>query len=522
MYTGQTVWCARNSYLNRKSEKNKNMKNFPILCVLIILIVDRVFSSQRYQYIDECHYNDEDQHSYKLKFICAESTNKNFFEDGLKVCKDQYGFDPHNIRKIEFEDCELKQIASNFFTVYSNVTDLNITNLGVESLQPNSFIGAKNLENLRAENNKFTKIPANLFADCENLYFIDFGKNHINYIDSAAFPLKNKLAMLLLDHNDLSEFEANTFERLTHLRFLNLEYNKLTRIPANLFAQNSALEEITLHFNQIIELPVNLFQNLTKLQTINLSNNQIEKIPSFLVNDSVHFLSIDLSMNKIRVVDDFAFAGASNLKNLDLKDNQIKHLSLSNFHQDNYLDSFDISNNQIMELDSFDTLRRLTSLESNHNPIRKIKSNTFAKVVDLEYIYLRNISLTQVEPGAFSTLQKLRLLDLEDNQLITLDANVLPPLPNALKHIFIGDNQLRELNNITAELIPNGRFYGIDSNKFNCSYLDKLKEVLTSEHIVIPYYVLSCNDTNEIVETQSENDQSISPSVEESKVQKND
>lgn len=58
------------------------------------------------------------------------------------------------------------QIASNFFRAYSNVHDLDISNLGVESLQPDSFIGAKDLV--------VYEIPANLFDDCEKLEFVVF------------------------------------------------------------------------------------------------------------------------------------------------------------------------------------------------------------------------------------------------------------------------------------------------------------------------------------------------------------
>lgn len=92
----------------------------------------------------------------------------------------------------------------------------------------------------------------------------------------------------------------------------------------------------------------------------------------------------------------------------------------------------------------------------------------FANLGKLLYLNVSSNNLTEIETGTFSSLTKLQTLDLSNNQLKTLNANILPAQSMRLKWFLIQGNQLRDLNGFTNAQYPNMKIFGIDSNRFSC------------------------------------------------------
>ncbi|XP_055306810.1 uncharacterized protein LOC129571065 [Sitodiplosis mosellana] len=129
-------------------------------------------------------------------------------------------------------------------------------------------------------------------------------------------------------------------------------------------------------------------------------------------------------------------------------------------------------------------LEFLVHFNVSGNPIKNVDKKTFANNLKLETLSLSNCSLTEIKPGTFSSLSKLTRLDLSYNQLKTLDLNTLP----------------LDLRNL--------KIAGIDSNKFNCSYLEKLFESITPQHLVAISNRIGHNCTSANNEEMIRNDSS--------------
>lgn len=101
-----------------------------------------------------------------------------------------------------------------------------------------------------------------------------------------------------------------------------------------------------------------------------------------------------------------------------------------------------------------------------------------------------------VENGTFANLIWLHTLDLSYNKLITLDINTLSPRPYLLEVLSIGNNQLQQLNGFNKSFLPNAKIEGIESNRFNCSHLNKLFQTITWKHLSLDENGYSCSESH--------------------------
>lgn len=155
-------------------------------------------------------------------------------------------------------------------------------------------------------------------------------------------------------------------------------------------------------------------------------------------------------------------------------------------------------------------------LDLSSNLIKNLHHSTFGTLVKLQQLFLQQNNLTEIRIGTFSPLLSLRILDLSKNFLKTLDADVLPPQSSLLELLAITDNQLSELNGFTSLRIPNTKIVGIDSNRFNCTFLDHLFQVITWRHIGSISIRIACDSGNETTESADSSESATFSWVDES------
>ncbi|XP_055301670.1 uncharacterized protein LOC129568128 [Sitodiplosis mosellana] len=257
---------------------------------------------------------------------------------------------------------------------------------------------------------------------------------------------------------------------------INFQDCEQPELPKNLFNVYNNLHTFNMSYLGLTSLPVNMFSDAVHLINLNASHNQIEEIPSFLFHSNDEMSQIDFSFNKIRTISDFAFAGKLILRKLDLSHNRISAFNKKMFDSNAILKRLDISKNRIsiLEKDSFETLQELVQLDLSANKLSEIKT------------------------GVFSSLTELQLLDLSENRLKTLDINVLPMQLDQMKSLSIRNNQLQELNGFNSTRIVNMKIAGIDTNRFNCSYLKTLIQLITHKHLDVISNRIECSPGNEL------------------------
>ncbi|XP_055301911.1 leucine-rich repeat transmembrane neuronal protein 4-like [Sitodiplosis mosellana] len=136
----------------------------------------------------------------------------------------------------------------------------------------------------------------------------------------------------------------------------------------------------------------------------------------------------------------------------------------------------------------------LHRLNLSHNEISEIPSFSFYKHKKLNEVDLSYNKIEIVGNYAFAG-DLLELLDLSHNRLKTLSADILPTHLNQMKSLIIGNNQLHELIGFNNSRISNMTIVGIDSNQFNCSYLNTLTQLI-SKNLDSNLHQLDCDLVN--------------------------
>ncbi|XP_031622720.1 chaoptin-like [Contarinia nasturtii] len=438
------------------------MKIRLVFVVFFISFIDHFICAIKYQNIGDCYYDNGSYAESNLTLICEENIRETtlFKQYDKSVCQNQIecfnsdcseGFYKFMIGTIRFEDCELSQIPSNIFKVYENVRVFNMANLGTQTFTSDFFSDAKRLSNLNASYNQISEIPSNSFVNCEKLTDVDVSFNKITHFDAHAFAVGNHLQSLNLSHNNITELSVETFQKLTELKQLNLAYNQIAELPSFLFHKNE------------------------KLTDVNMSHNKIHKI------------------------DDFAFAGDFKLKKLNLSHNKLTTFQKRFSDNHSNLTHLDVSNNRIaaIKVDTFESLRDLAFLDLSENLLKILDNKTFENQRNLRQLNLSRNHLTEITAGTFASLITLEILDLSNNALKILNAIILPIQANQLELILIANNKLHELIDFTSARIPNTKIIGIDSNPFNCTYLDALFQSITWKHLDSISKRIACNSATE-------------------------
>lgn len=427
-----------------------------IYAIFIILVINHCsVYSEKYQYIGGCHHKITSK--FILTFFCVKNNvHTDYFSENHFYCNDDF-VSTFSIGVIKFENCEHLQIPNNLFSLYINLKNLDLSNLGFEMLQPENFTKAENLKQLSVAKNKFTKFPVNLYEKMPNLEVLDLSNNQIKYLDSDDFPTKNNLKSLNLSCNNIIELPVNMSQKLTKLKTLDISRNNLSILS------NNALNKFT------------------ELKKIDLSYNEIADIPSFIFHNMKQLAEVDCSHNKITKIGYFAFSGVTHLKKLLLAHNQLISFDRKIFDADSSIEHLDVSFNQIttLKVDTLAALENLLHFDMTGNPIQKLNNKMFENNRELMTLSLSHCGLSDIEPGTFSSLRFLEKLDLSYNQLKTLDRNTLP-----------------------TDLHRHFKIIGIDSNKFNCTYLHKLIATITPQYLDVFLTDIKCDwNIEEAVET---------------------
>ncbi|XP_055301909.1 leucine-rich repeat-containing protein 15-like [Sitodiplosis mosellana] len=272
-------------------------------------------------------------------------------------------------------------------------------------------------------------------------YYYDhpkYGRSHLTLVCVKSYGQYNfftsNVSSICLNHQQLN----SQGYRKTWVGSMNFDQVcERPELPNNLFKVYSNLDTFNMSYLGLTSLPVNMFWHAAKLIRLNVSHNQLEEIPSFLFHKTVKLTEVDFSFNKINTIDDFAFAGDFNLEKMYLSHNKLNDLNEKIFKYLSHLKHFDICGNNLVE----------------------------------------------IKPGLFSSLTKLQTLNLAFNRLKTLNANSLPTHLNQMKSLSFENNQLQEFIGFNSAHIGKMKIIGIDSNRFNCSYLHTLLQLISWKNL---------------------------------------
>ena len=246
-------------------------------------------------------------------------------------------------------------------------------------------------------------VPARVSETCPKECHCDNGSFYIPctapYLTSLPLIRMTGIRKLGLFHCNITLLEKESFvsRGLTQLDGFFVFRLGLRTIEVGAFNGLTALIHLHLIGNKISELIPGTFENLNSLEYLGLSDNNLQHLDSAMFSGLINLKRILLSVNKLQFIHPDTFLGSPNLRRLYLRSNPT--LQIPTDH--NFINSLSLSHLDISEC---------------------------------------NISSLSVE--TFSNVSVLEWLDLRDNNLRTVDINILKALPK-LSTLFLYGNPLQ-------------------------------------------------------------------------------
>lgn len=394
-----------------------------------------------------------------------------------------------SLRKINLHNNVILEIEDGAFDSLENLTELDLSKNSI------TCILDFNLYNLAFLN--LSKNSIEFFQSAESnssfkLRSLDLSENKLLYF--PFLPVKNVLEFLDVSRNHLqtvnntgnSENQTNLI--FNHLRYLDVSYNKLQSIPESFFNMKS-LEVLNVSNNCIGLFSVSSKSLLHKVRIIDLSHNSIQSL-TFGEHTLTSLRRLFLQGNDLTVLDHQIFQRLPSIKYLQLQQNNLKICDSENNQLKPTLKNEDVSSAGCVSLSS---VRSLHFLYFSENNLRTLPANAFAntplKFLDLSlnpgldvhkdslsglehtlvHLLLRENNMSSLNPD-LSSLKSLRHVDLSTNQLkalptwngestieslnlqnnnlVTLDQSTILALERSLRTLYMGFNPLSCCDNL--------------------------------------------------------------------------
>nr|XP_039247944.1 protein artichoke-like [Styela clava] len=299
-----------------------------------------------------------------------------------------------------------------------NITSLDLSDNNILNIPPGCLRSITKLEEINMDNNKIYFIENGAFKGAKQLRKISLEDNNIHFIENDVFSILPNLEELKLNKNQLTTFP--NVQNNPHLSILSLSYNNINMIPNKALEENNELRELHLESNQISDLPRSIFPaEVSNFTVLNLVKNRLHDTPK-VVGEMVNLETLNLCYNPIKIFRSDDFRQLSSLKTLTLTD-----VGLSTFPGNilwfPMLEYLDIAKNEISGTGlSSIRFKKLKTLKLSGNPIDAIGGNAFRGIPEVENIFASSCGITGIDDEAFSSLSRLKKLELQNNKLSTL------------------------------------------------------------------------------------------------------
>ncbi len=338
----------------------------------------------------------------------------------------------------------------------ASITQLELIEKGLTSLQPNDFYGLTGLSDLDLRDNMIATLPEDIFYGLSDLTTLTLFDNDLTTLHENLFDGLLSLSELRLHNNDITDLPEDVFDGLSDLSVLGLSSNSLTTLHADVFDGLSGLTWLDLSQNSLMTLHSDMFDG-TSLTTLRLHENSLMTLPSDAFTGLSSLSELYLHKNDLTDLHEDLFDGLSNLKNLLLRENSLTILPSGVFDELSSLENLDLQENSLETLPSgvFTGLSNLEWLWLQENSLETLPSDIFTGLSNLEWLYLQENSLETLPSDIFTGLSSLERLYLYNNDLTTLHADVFDGLSTSLKGLYLFQNSL--------ETLPEDLFAGLSS-----------------------------------------------------------
>ena len=440
---------------------------------------------------------------------------------------------PKYVTKLILLDCGLTTIETDQFKATPRLDHLTIRQNNLSMIQENAFRGLDRLEVLLLDSNNLVHISPRAFAglasivrislsdnyltwaelnatfnDLPSVEFINLRQNNLNstellpsgfgqldHLSSLQLGLNNDIENITenyfaaaisvpieyvdLSYCPLSYIHPDSFLNLPHITELDVSYSTLTTDNMyNIFLGLSNSSITALHIAYVLQshegdnhmtpdvfeplhstdlryldlqgnyagfrrhgLSAHFFRHVRHLRELYLDNCQINWLAKEALRGLHKLRKLSLRQNYISCLTGCPFLSdgpqLKNLHHLDFSDNVISnnHRRSLQFRQEVFpkLRTLILMNNRIQSIQRgmFNELSTLKMLDLSQNPISSIDASSFESLHSLQTLFIRgSLHLTVLVNGTFRGLRKLTHLNLNNNQLQVIQPKALRGLHN--------------------------------------------------------------------------------------------
>lgn len=266
------------------------------------------------------------------------------------------------------------------------------------------------------------------------------------------------LLVLLLENAGIETLDHDSFELGSNLLTLLLAENKIEKIPSGVFAELESLEILELNKNRIQIIEDNAFSGLVSLRELSLENNRIRTLGALALAGATNLRELHLAYNDMEVIDEGSL-NLPNLRMLGLGYNRLKSVPDHMCTHSPKLGTISIWNNEITHI-----------------------RQTFYNCHSLEFLYMDNNLIEDVDFVALSALEKLDSFTLSNNSMSfktsPTNTNTNSSSNSPVSAIFLNSNRLSDPNIFKKlTMFPNLESIFLLNNQF--THFDDLDQLGT-------------------------------------------
>ncbi|XP_011557532.3 toll-like receptor 6 [Plutella xylostella] len=356
------------------------------------------------------------------------------------------------------------------------ILDLSRNHLTSQWINKNTFVGLLRMVILNLSRNRLVKIDRYMFQDLYSLQKLNLEHNEISTIDEHSFEELRNLHSLTLSNNKLQHIHSHLFSDLHVLHELFIDNNKIKHIEDNAFDNMTTIEDLTLNDNLLNSIPSSM-RKLRSLRSLDIGTNNITHLYRENFRGLSELFGLRLVDNKVTFLNEDTFEHLPQLQVLNLASNKINHVSPGCFRKNINLKLLRMDGNEINKFDGiFNTLDTLVWLNMSENKITFFDFKSFPS--SLEWLDLHKNSIENfVNDDMYSHLN-IKLLDLSFNNISQL---TVTSIPKSVEKLYLNDNYINyiqvgafsKLQRLSTVTLNNNRLVQLDMNALRLDQIDE-------------------------------------------------
>ncbi|XP_078583270.1 uncharacterized protein LOC144865985 [Branchiostoma floridae x Branchiostoma japonicum] len=338
------------------------------------------------------------------------------------------GLNPHTTGLL-ISDSSFTTIQNNAFKGVPYLVEMNITDNQITTIYPGAFNFLEMLEKLDLSNNKLTTFPREAIAEVgQQLKSLNVGGNPIaESLTVGFFNNMEALEELYLYNMNLSIIENGLLQRLKSLKVLDLSKNNFKSLPEEAIKGLENLTEIVMFGNPFVcdkaalwlkewfeKDPPKIGPGPTCMDPPRLAGYAAVSLPTAVLLGEYEMVIADYTTQPATIT---PLPESYTVRGVIWRCPSTTVLTAEQFRECVEIEELDISENNIID----------------------IEPGAFSTLSKLRVLYLRDNKLTKIRESVLEGLTNLEVLDVSGNQITSLPTNIKTLLPK-LKYIVGYDN----------------------------------------------------------------------------------